>query len=144
MKFPRNARVFRGQLDAAPFATVFFLLVIFLMLGSLVYTPGVRLQLPVASDLPGTDKATVEVAIDANGRLYFEDQLIPEDQLQDRLRRAVLASPEPLALVVQADKAVSYDLLVRLALLGRAAGISEAWLATLPRPSALNGPPPLP
>ena len=26
MKFPRNARIFRGQLDAAPFAAVFFLL----------------------------------------------------------------------------------------------------------------------
>ena len=42
MKFPRNARIFRGQLDAAPFAAVFFLLVIFMMLGSLVYTPGAR------------------------------------------------------------------------------------------------------
>jgi hypothetical protein len=40
MKFPRNARIFRGQLDAAPFAAVLFLLVIFLMLGSLVYTTG--------------------------------------------------------------------------------------------------------
>ena len=44
MKFPRNARIFRGQLDAAPFAAVFFLLVIFMMLGSLVYTPGARLR----------------------------------------------------------------------------------------------------
>ena len=26
MKFPRNARIFRGQLDAAPFAAVLFLL----------------------------------------------------------------------------------------------------------------------
>lgn len=40
MRFARNARIFRGQLDAAPFAAVFFLLVIFMMLGSLVYTPG--------------------------------------------------------------------------------------------------------
>ena len=36
MKFRRNARVSRTQLDAAPFAAVFFLLVIFLMLGSLM------------------------------------------------------------------------------------------------------------
>ena len=57
MKFPRNAYIFRGHLDAAPFASVFLLLVIFLMAGSLVYTPGVRLQLPVADDLSGTDKA---------------------------------------------------------------------------------------
>jgi len=135
MKFPRNARIFRGQLDAAPFASVLFLLVIFLMLGSLVYTPGVPLQLPVANDLPGTDKPIIAVAIDGNGRLYFENQGIEENQLRGRLRQAVKESPEPITLLVQADKSVSYDMLIRLTLLARDAGVSQAWLATLPRPS---------
>src|ERR1035441_8866734 len=65
MKFPRNARIARGQLDVAPFAAVFFLLVIFMLLGSLVYTPGARLQLqlPRADGLAGTDKPTVSVVI---------------------------------------------------------------------------------
>ena len=136
MKFPRNARIFRGQLDAAPFAAVLFLLVIFLMLGSLVYTPGVLLQLPVANDLPGTDKPTIAVAIDGNGRLFFENQGIEENQLRGRLRQAAKQTPE-LTLLVQADKSVSYDMLMRLTLLARDAGISQAWLATLPRPGAV-------
>lgn len=139
MKFPRNARVFKGQLDAAPFAAVFFLLVIFLMLGARVYTPGARLQLPVANDLPGTDKPAVAVAIDANGRLYFENQWIEESQLKNRLATAAKNSAQPLTLIVQADKAVSYEMLIRLTLLARQAGISEAWLATLPRPFATPG-----
>ena len=134
MKFPRNARIFRGQLDAAPFAAVFFLLVIFLMLGSLTYTPGVSLELPSGGDLPGTDRPHVSVAIDANGRMYFENQGIEEKQLRERLRQTVRSSSEPLELVVLADKAVSFDLLMRLALLGREAGISKCWMATLPRP----------
>ena len=135
MKFPRNARIFRGQLDAAPFAAVFFLLVIFMMLGSLVYTPGARLelQLPHADGLPGTDKPTVSVAVDADGRLYYENQWIEENDLRGRLREATKKSPEPLTLVVQADKSVSYETCLRLALLAREAGISEALLATLPR-----------
>ena len=137
MKFPRNARIFRGQLDAAPFATVLFLLVIFLMLGSLVYTPGVPLQLPVANDLPGTDNPTIAVAIDGNGRLFFENQGIEENQLRGRLRQAAKESPK-LTLLVQADKSVTYDMLIRLTLLARDAGISQAWLATLPRPSATS------
>src|ERR1035441_404195 len=105
MKFPRNARILRSQLDAAPFAAVFFLLVMFMMLGSLVYTPGARLelQLPRANGLPGTDKPTVSVAVDADGRLHYENQLIEESRLQGRLREAVSKSPEPLALVVQAE-----------------------------------------
>lgn len=133
MKFPRNARIFRGQLDFTPFASVFFLLVIFMMLGSLVHTPGVRIQLPVADDLPGTDKPTVTVAMDASGRLYFQNQLIAEERLKTRLREVVEKAGQPLVLEIHADKAVTEERLIRLALLGREAGIHEAILATLPR-----------
>ena len=134
MKFPRNARIFRGQLDAAPFAAVFFLLVIFLLMGSLVYTPGVRLELPVANDLPGTDKPTVAVAVDANGRWYFENQAIEENALRARLSLLVQHSSEPPTLIVQADKAVTSEMLVRLSMLARGVGITNGLLATLPRP----------
>jgi len=140
MKFPRNARIFRGRLDAAPAASVFFLLVMFLVLGSLVYTPGVRLQLPVSGDLPGIDKPTVAVAIDARGRLFFENQVFEESVLGARLRAVANASAEPLTLLVQADKDVTYEMLVRLTMLARNAGISNAWLATLSRPFSPGAP----
>ncbi|HOX57043.1 MAG TPA: biopolymer transporter ExbD [Candidatus Paceibacterota bacterium] len=138
MKFPRHATILRGQWDIAPFAAVFFLLVIFMMLGALVYTPGARLelQLPRADGLPGTDKPSVSVAIDADGRLYYENQWIEEAALRRKLQAAAKKAAEPLTLVVQADKAVSYETCLRLALLGWEAGISEALLATLPRPYA--------
>jgi biopolymer transport protein ExbD len=135
MRFPRNARILRSQLDAAPFAAVFFLLVIFMMLGSLVYTPGARLQLqlPHADGWAGTDKPTVSVAVDGDGRLYYENQLIEENDLRGRLREAARKSPEPLTLIVQADKSVSYERFLRLAVLARDAGMFDAVLATLPR-----------
>ena len=125
-------------MDAAPFAAVFFLLVIFMMLGSLIYTPGARLelQIPQGKDLPGTDKPTVSVAIDADGRLYYENQWIEEKALRRRLQEVARKSAEPLTLIVQADKTVSYERLMRLTLLARDAGIPEALLATLPGPMA--------
>lgn len=138
MKFPRNARIFRGQLDAAPFAAVFFLLVILLMLGSLIYTPGVRLQLPLADDLPGTDNPSVSVAIDAGGRFYYDNQLVQEKQLANLLRQAGAVSSEPLTLIIQADRAVSFEMLVRLSMLARSAGITNGLLATLPRPMTIR------
>ena len=138
MKFARHARLLRSQLDAAPFAAVFFLLVIFMMLGSLIYIPGARLelQIPQGKDLPGTDKPTVSVAIDADGRLYYENQWIEEKALRRRLQEVARKSAEPLTLIVQADKTVSYERLMRLTLLARDAGIPEALLATLPGPMA--------
>jgi hypothetical protein len=60
----------------------FFLLVIFLMLGALLPTPGIALQLqPADGDLPGTDQPTVAVAVDSGGRFYFANQIVSEAQL---------------------------------------------------------------
>jgi biopolymer transport protein ExbD len=132
MKFPRNVRIAKGSFDAAPWVTVMFLLVIFVMLGGLLYTPGVRIQLPVAQDLPGTDKPTITVALDAAGGLYYQNQKIADQALLVRLKDFAREAPEKPVLVVQADKGVSYDKLVRLTQMARAAGIDEAVLATLP------------
>ena len=133
MKFPRNARILRSQLDAAPLAAVFFLLVIFILLGTLVYKPGVHVQLPMAENLPGTDQPTITVALDASNRLFFANQLVTEAELKVRLRRAVASSPEPHTLVVQADKAVTHEYLMHLYLLARDTGLHDVLLAVAPR-----------
>lgn len=132
MKFPRNARVFQGRLDVAPFASVFFLLLIFVLLGSILYTPGVHITLPFADDLPGVDGPTIAVAMDKTGHLYFQNQLVTETEFSNRLQQAARKTAK-LTLVIQADKATAYDNLVHLALLARQAGISNALFATLPR-----------
>lgn len=138
MKFPRNARVTKGSLEAAPWAAVMLLLVMFVMLGAWIYVPGVHVQLPVTDELPGVDKPTVTVAVDASGRLFFESQVVPLESLSDftnRLRELVQTAPEKPVLVVQADKDVSLENLVRLTQMGRAAGFETTVLATLSRPS---------
>ena len=80
-----------------------------------------------------TDKPTVTVAVDANGRFYFANQIVTEAKLKSALTNAVQKSREPLTLVIQADRAVTYDQLIHLAMLARDAGIQNALLATMPR-----------
>jgi biopolymer transport protein ExbD len=135
MKFPRNIKILRSPFEMAPFAAVFFLLVIFMMLGVLLPVPGIPFQLqpPSAADLPGTDQPTVDVAIDSGGRFYFTNGIVSEAQLNFSLVNAVKNSRAPLTLVIHADKSVTYDQLVHLTLLARGAGIQNALLATLPR-----------
>ena len=146
MKFPRNARLLRSTFDVAPFAVVFFLLVIFLALAALLPTPGLSLRLPVTDDapgrdLPGTDQPTVAVAIDADGRLFFANQIVTESELKAHLVDAVKKSHESLTLIVQADQAVTYGQLVQLTMLARDAGVRDVLLATLPRVSNESDPP---
>jgi len=133
MRFPHHTKVFRGQLDAAPFLGVFFLLIIFLLLNSsLVFTPGVKILLPEAVNLPGTDKPTAVVAVDADGHFYYESQVCDGPRLKERLQATVERTPEPITLVVQADRKASVEALVQLSLLARAVGIREVLQAVRP------------
>jgi biopolymer transport protein ExbD len=140
MKFPRNAKILRSPFEVAPFAAVLFLLVIFLMLGALLPTQGIKFQLqpPAADDLPGIDQPVVAMAVDSGGRFYFANRIVSEAQLNSSLSNAVKNSRSPLTLVIHADKSVTEDQLIQLALLARNAGIHDALLATLPR--AVNPP----
>jgi biopolymer transport protein ExbD len=144
MKFPRTAKILGSQSDAAPYATVFFLLMVFILVAALLPTPGVGLSLvnlPTADNLSGTDQPTIAVAIDCSNRLYFANQLIGAAQLKTSLSNAVSHAPSPLTLVIEADKTVSYDEVLQLSLLARNAGITNALLATLPRPGATSASP---
>jgi biopolymer transport protein ExbD len=140
MKFPRNIRLLRSPFDVAPFAAVFFILVMFLLLSALMPVPGLQMQLhpPVADNLAGTDRPSVAVAVSADGRFYYGNQMVSEAELQSSLANAAKKSAAPLTLVIHADKSVTYDQLVHLTLLARDAGIQNALLATLPR--LLNAP----
>ena len=133
MKYPRNARIFRGQLDASPFVGVLFLVAIFLLLNSsLVFLPGVAIRLPEAADLPGVTGPTVAVAVDSQRRFYYRNQIVQETALQMELRKAVAETKEPLTVVLLADKSVPNETLVRLCDLARSAGVKQALLASRP------------
>jgi biopolymer transport protein ExbD len=137
MKFPRNTRLLRSPFEVAPFAAVFFLLAMFMMLAVLLPTAGLRLQVPIGDNLPGTLNPSVAVAVDAGGRYFFANQLVAnESALKDSLSDVAKKSFTPLTLIVHADKAVTYDQIVRLTLLARDSGITNVILATLPRTAA--------
>ena len=126
MRFPHNAKIFRGQFEAAPYVSVFFLLVIFLLAHTaMVVVPGVPIELPAAANLPGTDKPIAVVAVDESGTFYFENQMCDEARLRERLKAAVARSPEPLTLVARVHKSAKAEVFTRLALVAREAGIRQ-------------------
>jgi biopolymer transport protein ExbD len=146
MKFQRNAKIFRGQLDAAPFLGVLFLVVIFLLLNSsFVFQPGIRsrisIDLPAAGTWSGVSNPTVAVAVDRIGRLFYENRQVGTNELFVELKKAVKnhrANREDLTLVVQADKQVEYRVMVELAQLARESGVHDLLEGTRP-PPVVNG-----
>jgi biopolymer transport protein ExbD len=85
MRFARHAKIFRGPLDAAPVAGVLLLLMMFMLLSSLVYTPGVLVSLGQGGQvITVTRSNTVAFA----GKTYLPGEL-------DQLRYDLKTWPRP-------------------------------------------------
>lgn len=140
MKLPRNARIFRGQLDVAPFMGVFLLLLLFVMLRQhITFVPGIPIELPEAADLSGIQGPALTIVMSGQGKLYFDNQELPDGQpqvLQELLARAATAAGHPVTLIVQADRGVSLGAWTELSLAAREAGIRNVLLSVQPRATA--------
>jgi biopolymer transport protein ExbD len=87
MRFARQARIFRGTLDPGAVAGVLLLLLIFLLLSSLIYMPGVLIELPSDS------KAAAMIVIKRSGEIVFDGKTYTADSM-DQLRQDLKHSTE--------------------------------------------------
>ena len=133
-------------MDAAPLAGVFFLLVIFLLLASLVYTPGIPILLssqagivlPTAQNMAGESAPSLTVAVAADGQFFFENQIIAREKLKSKLTEAAKEARAPLTLVILADKSVNYGVIVGLAQMAEESGLKNALLQVRPIPGKIS------
>jgi len=134
MRFPRNVKIFRGQLDAAPWASLFFLLLLFFLLqSSLFFTPGIHLELPEGEGFVDVTNPSVVIMMDLQGQYYFDQQQISAADLLAKLRKIVAASPAPMTLKVLMDGGITMHKLGDLSLLARQAEFHDLHLPTRPR-----------
>lgn len=135
MRFSRRVKLFTGQLEVAPIASLFFLILTLLLLQTYLVPPsGVKVNLPRVAlpNLPATANPWLAVAVDEIGRTYFANQVVTEPELRRRLAERVQRAREPVSLLIQADRAVAQEVVMRLYALAREAGIDEVVVAARP------------
>lgn len=124
----------RGPADAAALAgTMFLMWAATLLHSSMVMPMGVRWELPVGDGLRGEVVPDLAVAVDATGRLMFEQQWVEESLLGVRLRSQVEERGTNLTLLMMADRRVPAEVVARLMSLARGAGVREVVMAIRPR-----------
>jgi biopolymer transport protein ExbD len=103
MKFPRNAKVFRGEINAAPLVSVLFLLLVFILLAGLVYTPGIPIRLePVPA---GLDAVTAVIHVTSTGTVQIADSAYRREDLPKLRQRLAKLPAGSTVRVVSADTA---------------------------------------
>lgn len=122
------------ELNITPLIDVVFLLLIFFMVSTTFERESeIKITLPKVSQEGGeAESQVVQVAIDANERIYI-DELPLEDARLATIRAAIAASGQGLeepAVVIKADSGVSHQLVVRVMDAARQSGLVKITFAT--------------
>ena len=102
-----------GAPDLIPFVNVFFLLLVFFMIGSsFVPISGIPVNLPEAPSVSKYSARKYIITLDRNGRIYFNDEMVDDlKQLRGKLRAFVArnADEERDSVVLRADRSNNFE-----------------------------------
>ena len=120
----------QAEINTTPLVDVMLvLLVIFLITAPLLHQAvGIDLPKVSASRLEEGPK-TIQLALDGQGRLFWNGSAIDRATLSSRLAAASAGQPE---LQLQADRATRYEVLAEIMALAQRAGVSQISFVTLP------------
>lgn len=122
------------ELNMTPLIDVVFLLLIFFMVSTTFERESeIKITLPKVSQEGGeTESQVIQVAIDANERIYIDERPLEDIRLAT-IRAAIAASGQNLedpAVVIKADSEVSHQTVVRVMDAARQSGLVKITFAT--------------
>ena len=136
-----RGRRLMGEINVVPYIDVMLVLLIIFMITAPLLTQGVKVNLPKAHAEPlpaNTAKDPVVLSVDAQGQLFLNIASDPRialdsDAVLAQVSAALQGDPER-AVVVKADKSVSYGVVMQAMVLLQRAGPSKVGMATDPLP----------
>ncbi|HET8899718.1 MAG TPA: biopolymer transporter ExbD, partial [Rhodanobacteraceae bacterium] len=101
--------VVMAEINVTPMADVMLVLLIVFMITTPLMQHKVKIELPTAVLNHKADDArkSMDLAIQPDGSVYLDDQLVSEQDLKARLAVAAQESPQP-EVQIRADKSIEY------------------------------------
>jgi biopolymer transport protein TolR len=128
-----------SDINVVPYIDVMLVLLVIFMITAPLINQGVEINLPKATTepLPPTQQEPFVLSVDRNGVYYLNTaenplQAIDAEELVNRVAAALSQDPR-LSVLVKADEAVNYGVVMRaMALLQQAGAAEVGLLTTLP------------
>jgi len=118
------------DIDLAPLLDVVFILLIFFIVTTVfVRETGVDVQKPTAVSTKSLQNSVLLIAITASREVVYGGTNIGVEGVRSTLAQAIRNDPKPL--VIQADKTVPTDLLVKVIDQAKLAGVESVNIATI-------------
>ncbi len=134
MAFGRLERTSRpapmSDINMTPLIDVMLVLLVIFIITAPLMTSSLKLDLPKTdAATPTSAPAFIALAIDAQGRLFFGDDLLARDALAQRVTAAAKANPQ-LEVQLRADQKVPYGQVADLIAMIQKAGLTRIGFVT--------------
>ena len=114
-----------AEINMVPLIDVMLVLLIIFIVTAPLLTHAVKLDLPKASSTPNiTKRENIQLAIDGEGRLYWNGELQSRPQLVEHLRTASKLDPQP-EIHLRADRTTQYQSIAEVLADAAGAGLTR-------------------
>lgn len=125
---------FNPEINTTPLVDVMLVLLIIFIITVPVMNNAVKIDLPHATAQPDKLKPdSINLAIDADGKAYWNDEPVDLAQLRQRISTAA-AWPQPPELHLRAERTTPYEKVAQVMALAQAGGLAKIGFVTDPRP----------
>ena len=110
------------------------LLIIFMVMTPILVKSQIKINLPSAGAPRETGPVQgVTILVDQSGKVYLNNREVPDEQLSGELKRLV-TNPETQPVVIEADKSVQFEHVVRVMDIAKRLGILKINVSVKPTP----------
>ena len=121
-----------NEINMTPLVDVMLVLLIVFMITVPVMKDAVNVQLPRATSTPvQAQPDAIRLSVDAQGRYFWNDQPLADDQLEARLAAAAAAQPQP-ELHLRGDREARYEKVAQALAAAQRAGLHKIGFVTEP------------
>ena len=119
-----------AEINVTPMVDVMLVLLVIFIIAAPLFTHAVKLDLPNAQSAAAPEKPeTISLSIDGAGAIYWNNDLIPQAELDARFAAAAGKKPQP-ELQLRADKSTRYEVIAQIMAAAQANGLTKMGFVT--------------
>jgi biopolymer transport protein ExbD len=119
-----------AEINVTPMVDVMLVLLVIFILAAPLFTQAIKLDLPAASaSAVQPDPSTINIAVDADGKIFWNQDVVTKAELDARLTQAVAETTQP-QLQLRADKNTRYEVIAQIMSAAQSRGLSKLGFVT--------------
>lgn len=124
---------FNPEINTTPLVDVMLVLLIIFIITIPVMNHSVKIDLPRATNQPNETKPeNINLSIDAQGKVYWNAEIVDAAQLNVRIADAAKKSPQP-ELHLRAERTTQYEKVAQVMAAAQSGGLGKIGFATDPQ-----------